>query len=217
MLIALSAAGHRAADLVARGAWPPWAQARVSAAPPRSSISAPSSASPTPPWPSPAGTLNVAPGAVTLQSADLPAGYHVLRQGLASFSPADQTGAVPSWDVVFAPDSGRPADYLLVESLVAVFPDSATAAAALATTMQAEQAQHAVEWDPVPGLGDQQTVWVEAAPDRPSYGIVRVTWQYQNVLGQVSVLGPIVPLQPAQTIQLARVEQNRISMLATPV
>ncbi len=53
---------------------------------------------------------------------------------------------------------------------------------------------------------------MEPAPDRPGYGIVRVTWQTENVVGQVGALGPIGAFEPQQTAQLAMLERDRISV-----
>ncbi len=214
LVVALFALGVCLASVILPDEVPSSGQVGIGPQPPASSGSPPSSASPVAPQPSPSNTADavpVEPRAVTLRAADLPSGYQVLRQGLATFSPAVAPGSTSSWDVVFAPAPNRAADNLLVESLVAVLPDGAAAASALDTMAKAEQTANAVEQASVPGLGDRQTIWIEKAPDRPAYGIVRVTWQYRNVLAQVSVLGPIDPAQPSQAIQLAMVEQNRIS------
>lgn len=158
----------------------------------------------------PAATIRPEPQAVTLQVTDLPPGYHVLKTGPALFSPNAGEATPASWDVVFAPDTSRQTGYLLVESAVAVYADTEAAVAAVKTEDEAEESVHALRQVSVPGLGNQQAVWIEPAPDRPGYGIVRVTWQSLNVVGQVSVLGLVDSSQPLKTAQLAMVEQNRI-------
>jgi hypothetical protein len=178
--------------------------------PPLATATAPAPASPS------AAAIAPKPEAVTLRVTDLPPGYHVLKTGPALFSASAGPAPPTGWDVVFAPDAGRQTDELLVESAAAVYPDAGTAAAAVQTESEAEQAAHALRQVPIPGLGDQQAVWIEPAPDRPGYGIVRVVWQSLNVVGQVSVLGPIDPSQPQQTGRLAMVEQGRISSPAAP-
>jgi hypothetical protein len=112
---------------------------------------------------------------------------------------------------VFAPEGGRLTEYLLVESAVVVYADVATAEAAVDGEDAAERTAHAIQSAPVAGLASRQAVWIEPAPDRPGYGIVRITWQERNVVGQVGALGPIGWSEPQQTGALALVEQRRIS------
>ncbi len=93
-----------------------------------------------------------------------------------------------------------------------MYADADTAMAAVETEDAVEQAAHAVRQAPIAGLSSRQAVWIEAAPDRPGFGIVRVTWQTLNVVSQVGALGPIGPSEPARTAQLAMVEQDRLGV-----
>jgi len=154
--------------------------------------------------------MNPEPRLVTLRTTDLPPGHHVLHEGSASFSSTGGRGQPQSWDVVFAPDLGQPAEFQLIESVVAVYPDDATAAAAVDIEDAAERSAHALQQTRVPSLGDQQAIWIQPAPDHATYGVTRVTWRSVNVVGQVSVLGPITPLVREMTVYLATVEQDRI-------
>jgi hypothetical protein len=170
---------------------------------PTASASAPTS--------SPMVTINPEPAAVVLKVTDLPQGYHLLKAGPTVFSATAGESAPAGWDVVFAPDAPRQAIYLLIESVVAVYPDAAAAGAAVQAEDAAEQAAHAARQLPIPGLATRQAAWIEPAPDRPGYGIVRLTWQELNVVGQVGALGPITSSEPQQTALLAMVQRNRIS------
>jgi hypothetical protein len=162
------------------------------------------------PMSSPAVTINPEPAAVVLKLTDLPQGYHVLKAGPTLFTAALGESAPAGWDVVFAPDAPGQAGYLLIESVVAVYPNAAMAAAAVESEDAAEQAAHAARQRPIPGLASRQAAWIEPAPDRMGYGIVRITWQELNVVGQVGALGPISSSEPQQTALLAMVQQNRI-------
>ena len=146
-----------------------------------------------------------------LKVTDLPRAYHVLKAGPTAFSATVGESAPSGWDVVFAPDAPPQAAYLLVESVVAVYPDAAAAGAAVQAEDAAEQAAHAARQQPIPGLASRQAAWIEPAPGRPGYGIVRITWQELNVVGQVGALGPITSSEPEQTALLAMVQRNRIS------
>jgi len=170
---------------------------------PNASVSAPTS--------SPAVTIHPEPAAVVLKVTDLPRAYHVLKAGPTAFSATVGESAPSGWDVVFAPDAPPQAAYLLVESVVAVYPDAAAAGAAVQAEDAAEQAAHAARQQPIPGLASRQAAWIEPAPGRPGYGIVRITWQELNVVGQVGALGPITSSEPEQTALLAMVQRNRIS------
>lgn len=186
-----------------------WSPAPAWPSPPAASRGQ-ASAEPVPSSPAPASIPSAAivdPRLVTLRLSDLPPGYHILREGAAAFA-SIEAPAPASWDVVFAPDAGSGAQYLLVESLVAIYPDAGAAAGAIEAEDAAERAAHAVQQAAVAGLGDRQTVWIERAPDRPSYGIVRVTWQSRTAVEQLSILGPVGPDQPGQTLQLAAVQQS---------
>jgi hypothetical protein len=169
------------------------------------------SASALAPAPTPPAAISPEPAAVVLRLTDLPDGYRVLKAGPPVFNTASGGSPPDGWDVVFAPDGGRRTEYLLVESAVAVYADVATAEAALEGENAAERATHAVQLPPVPGLASRQAVWIEPAPDRPGYGIVRITWQELNVVGQVGTLGPTGWSEPQQTGALAMVEQRRIN------
>lgn len=159
----------------------------------------------------PPATISPEPAAVVLRLTDLPDGYRVLKAGPPVFDTAAGGSPPDGWDVVFAPDGGRRTEYLLVESAVAVYADVATAEAALEGENTAERAAHAIQSPPIPGLASRQAVWIEPAPDRPGYGIVRITWQELNVVGQVGALGPIGWSEPQQTGTLAMAQQRRIS------
>ncbi len=168
--------------------------------------------------PSPATRqMNPEPHAVTLRTTDLPPGYHVLHAGPASFSSTGGEEQPSSWDVVFAPDLAQTAEPLLIESVVAVYSDAATADAAVEMEDAAERSAHALEQAPVSSLGDRQAIWVQPAPDRATYGVTRVTWQSINVVGQISTLGPMTPLVLGVTVHLATVEQDRIERGGRPV
>lgn len=157
----------------------------------------------------PARILAPEPSAVTLQSGDLTPGYHVLNANKASFSSGDD--AYPSWDVLFEPDpDNRAPAYPLVESLVVVYPSVAAASSSLEAQSSADRAGGAAAYVLLPKLGDQTAVWVEKAANRPDSLVVRVTWRYLNVLGQVSMLSSASTVHPEQTLTLAAVEQERI-------
>lgn len=163
------------------------------------------------PTPAPAVTISPVPAAVVLKATDLPDGYHVLKTGPTEFNTTLGEPPPTGWDVVFAPDAGRQTPYLLIESVVAVYPDATTAASAVDAEDTAEQAAHAVRQLPIPGLASRQAAWIEPAPDRAGYGIVRITWQELNVVGQIGALGPISSSEPQQAALLAMIQRNRIS------
>lgn len=209
VVIALTTAAGWTVILFFPEVWASWrgqALATPSAAPtgPRQGDDASSRPSP------PTRQMNPEPRLVTLRTTDLPPGHHVLHEGSASFSSTGRQGQPPSWDVVFAPDLGQPAEVLLIESVVAVYPDNATAAAAVDIEDAAERSAHALQQAPVPSLGDQQAIWIQPAQGHATDGVTRVTWRSVNVVGQVSVLGPMTPLVLEMTLHLARVEQDRI-------
>ena len=153
---------------------------------------------------------NPEPRKITLTTRDLPTGYHVLREGPASFSTGVSGQPPPSWDVVFEPDGGLRADYQLAESLAVVYPTPALAATALDSQDALERGAGASEQRPASGPGDRVTVSVVPIPDRPQYRLVRVTWQSLNVIGQVSLLGQAGTAQPDRAVLLAMAQQDRI-------
>jgi hypothetical protein len=153
---------------------------------------------------------NPAPRTVTLTAADLPPGYHVLRQSPAGFIQGGAGSAPASWDVVFAPDGAPVSGTQLVESMVIVYPSVAAANAALDAQDTADQAARAVPRRPGAGLGDRATEWIEPASERGTE-IVRVTWRSLNVVAQVSALGPIGVIDPGRVDLLAAVQQDRIA------
>ena len=152
-----------------------------------------------------------APRAITLETIDLPSGYHVVREAPAAFGPAAGQGPPASWDVVFAPDAAPAAGGQLIESLAVVYPTVAAANAALDQQDASEQSARAVPRNPTVSLGDRETVWVEPAADRPGYQIVRFTWRSLNVVAQVSALGPGDALNPDRIALLASAQQRRIA------
>lgn len=188
-------------------------------------IHAPSATKTNQPSPSPATlaptsvpgvTVSPDPAAVDLKVTDLPYGYHVLKAGPAVFNTTDDVSQPAGWDVVFAPDADRQPGYLLIESVIAVYADVELAADAVEAENAAEQSAHAVREPLIPGLAVRQTAWIEPAPDRAGYGIVRITWQESNVVGQVGALGPISSSEPQQTGLLAMIMRNRISTGTRP-
>jgi hypothetical protein len=171
----------------------------------------PASSNPQPtPTPSSRGPSDPDPRAVTLKVGDLPAGYHVLREGQAAFSLGSGGPASPSWDVVFQADAGQQADYRLVESVVVVYLSAAQATASLDSQASSERSAHAIEVPSAGGLGDQGLAWEESPADGSDSAIVRVTWQSAGVVGQVSVLGRSGPGLQAQAMHLAITQQSSI-------
>jgi hypothetical protein len=162
------------------------------------------------PTPSSRGASEPDPRAVTLKTTDLPAGYHVLREGQASFTAGAGGPTSPSWDVVFQADAGQHADYRLVESVVVVYLSAAQATASLDSQASSERSAHAIELPSAGGLGDQGLAWQESPPDGSDNAIVRVTWQSVDVVGQVSVLGRSGPSLQAQAMHLAITQQSAI-------
>lgn len=160
------------------------------------------------PTPSSGGPSDPDPRTVTLKTTDLPAGYHVLREGQAIFSPG--TGGSPSWDVVFQADAGQQADYRLVESTVVVYPNPAQATASLDSQASSERSAQAIELPAAGGLGDQGLAWEETPPDGSDAAIIRVTWQSLDVVGQVTVLGRPGQSLQAQAMHLAITQQSAI-------
>ena len=156
------------------------------------------------------------PAAVTLQSRDLPPGFHVLKANKASFSTGGD--AYPSWDVIFEPDATNPAPaYPLAESLAVVYPSENAAARAVDAQSAVDRSGGAAPYVPSSKVGDQVTVWVEKTSNRPEYAVVRVTWRYVNVVGQVSMLTPSRAVRPEQALTLANREQERIKASVLPV
>lgn len=156
------------------------------------------------------------PSAVTLQPGDLPPGYHVLKANKASFSTGSD--AYPSWDVVFEPDATNQAPaYPLAESLAVVYPSSNAAAGAVEAQSGVDRRGGAAPYVPSSKVGDQVNVWVEKTSNRPDYAVVRVTWRYVNVVGQVSLLTPSRAVHPDQALTLANREQERIKGSAPAV
>jgi hypothetical protein len=187
-----------------------------SAASPTDSAAEPAVTNPHPtPTPSSRGPIDPDPRAVTLKATDLPAGYHVLREGQASFSPGAGGPASPSWDVVFQADAGQHADYRLIESVVIVYLSAAQATASLDSQASSERAARAIELPSAGGLGDQGLAWEESPPDGSDSAIVRVTWQSAAVVGQVSVLGRSGPSLQAQAMHLAITQQSAIRAAQT--
>jgi hypothetical protein len=190
---------------------PPRPGQRASTASPTDAAAEPPLTNPHPtPTPSSRGSSDPDPRAVTLKVTDLPAGYHVLREGQASFTPGAGGPTSPSWDVVFQPDAGQQADYRLVESVVVVYLSAAQATASLDSQATSERAAHAIELPAAGGLGDQGLAWVESPADGSDNAIVRVTWQSVDVVGQVSVLGRSGPSLQAQAMHLAITQQSAI-------
>jgi hypothetical protein len=175
----------------------------------RTTIIYSSSGSEAPPLPdSPAmPARRLQPRAVTVQPADLPAGARIAKEGPASFSPS--ANPPPSWDVVVRPDPAQPADYEFAESLAVVYASDSVAASAMAAVSAAEVAGGARELASGTSVGDQQTVWLEQPPGRPS-AIVRVAWRSLNVVGEVSILAPAGSAEVQRALDLAQVEQARI-------
>jgi hypothetical protein len=168
-----------------------------------------SSGSEAPPLPASPGVpaRRLRPRDVTLQPLDLPAGARVTKEGPASFSPS--ASPPPSWDVVMRPDPAQSPDYEFAESLAVVYASDRVAASAMAAVSAAELAAGARELAVGSSVGDQQTVWLEQTPSRPS-AIVRVAWRSMNVVGEVSVLAPAGSAEVQRALDLAQVEEARI-------
>ena len=183
--------------------------------PPASASRAGSSPAPTTSnRPTRAPTLN--PSSITLTLTDLPAGYHLLSQGPVSFSAASasgppKTGVPPSWDVIFARDSGQSSSRRLVESLAVVYQNSGNARAALAQLEAAEAAQPVTKEPAPPALGSFADQWVERAPNGGPYTVVRLAWVRDVVVSQVSVLDVADPSTFTQAANLALMQQQRLT------
>jgi hypothetical protein len=168
--------------------------------------------------PGSAGTHLLAPDpqAVTLELKDLPGGYHVLKANPVVFTSGEESS--PSWDVVFEPDSSNTsADYALAESLAIVYPSVNVASGAIAALGTAERANHFQQYVPLARLGDQDVVWVEKTSNRQDLVVVRVTWRYSNVVGQVSILTSASNPKPERALQLAATQQERLKARAPAV
>jgi hypothetical protein len=167
-------------------------------------------------WP---GTISTAPGqpvrlteprAVTIKPGDLPAGTRVDSEGPASFRAG--SGAVPpSWDILMHLDPAQAPGFSYVESLAVVYPTDRVAASAMTSMGAAEQANRASEQSVSLPMAARQTVWVEQNPGKADEVIVRVTWQSMNVVAQVSVYGQAGQARLDRALQLARLQQERIS------
>lgn len=156
------------------------------------------------------------PRAVTLELKDLPAGYHVLKANPVVFTRGEDSS--PSWDVVFEPDSSNSSpDYALAESLAIVYPSAAVARGAIDALGTAERANHFQQYVPLSRLGDQDVVWVERTSNRQDLVVVRVTWRYSNVVGQVSILASAGSPKPERALQLAATQQERLKSRAPAV
>jgi hypothetical protein len=156
------------------------------------------------------------PRNVTLEVNDLPGGYHVQHANPVVFTSGEESS--PSWDVVFEPDtSNTGADYALAESLAIVYPSVAPAKGAIEALGTAERANHFQQYVPLAMLGDQNVVWVERTSNRPELVVVRVTWRYSNVVGQVAILTSATNPKPERALQLAAVQQERLKARAPAV
>jgi hypothetical protein len=156
------------------------------------------------------------PQAVTLELKDLPPGYHVLKANPVVFTSGEESS--PSWDVVFEPDaSNTGADYALAESLTIVYPSVTLANSAIDALGAAERANHFQQYVPLAKLGDKDVVWVEKTSNRKDLVVVRVTWRYSNVVGQVSILTSANDPKPERALQLASTQQERLRARAPVV
>ena len=154
------------------------------------------------------------PASVTLTTADLPAGYHLLSQGPASFSgasPLTRSAAPPSWDVVFARDSTQAPARRLVESLAVIYPAANGARQGLAEVDAAESAQTATRETPPAALGSDSREWAESSPNGGPFTIVRLAWVTGRVVSQVSVLDVAGPATTEQAVALALIQQRRLA------
>jgi hypothetical protein len=150
------------------------------------------------------------PRGVTIKPADLPAGTRVDSEGPASFRAG--SGAVPpSWDILMHLDPAQAPGFTYVESLAVVYPTNRVAASAMTSMGAAEVANRASEQPVSLPIAARQTVWVEQNPGKADEVIVRVTWQSMNVVAQVSVYGQAGQARLDRALQLARLEQERIS------
>jgi hypothetical protein len=98
-----------------------------------------------------------------------------------------------------------------------VYPSADAAARAVDAQSSLDRSGGAAPYVPKARVGDQVTVWVEKTSNRPDYAVVRVTWRYVNVVGQVSMLTPSRAVRPDQAVTLANREQERIKASAPPV
>jgi hypothetical protein len=108
-------------------------------------------------------------------------------------------------------DPAQAPGYSYVESLAVVYPSDRVAAAAMTSMGAAELANKAIEQPVGRPVAARQTVWVEQNPGKADEVIVRVTWQSMNVVAQVSVYGQAGQARLDRALQLARLEQERIS------
>jgi hypothetical protein len=156
------------------------------------------------------------PRAVTLELHDLPAAYHVLKANPVVFTSGEESS--PSWDVVFEPDSSNTKpEYALAESLAIVYPSVAVAKGAIEALGTAERANHFQQYVSLAKLADQNVVWVERTSNRQDLVVVRVTWRYSNVVGQVSILASASNPKPERALQLASTQQERLKARAPAV
>ena len=154
------------------------------------------------------------PQQATLTASDLPGSWHVERARPVAFSSPND--AFPGWDAVYLPDRPDPAgDYQEVESLVVVYSTVGKASSAVDSWATADRAAQSQEYVPVARLGDQDTMWLEKTANRPEYVVVRVTWRYDNVVGQVAILTSSSSPHPERALQLANVQQDRIKTDST--
>jgi hypothetical protein len=174
-----------------------------------SSGSSASSSRNVPPTPRAQSLLAPDPQAVILEGGDFPGGFHAQRAKPVTFVSAEDS--FPSWDVVYEPDSPAQAgDYLLAESLVVVYSSVPMAAGAVEAQAAVARSQQGQQYVPLSKVGDQVTVWVEKSGNDKEHVVVKVTWRYVNVLGQVAILAPASSPRPERALQLARVQQERI-------
>jgi hypothetical protein len=153
--------------------------------------------------------LSPDPQQSTLTASDLPGSWHVERARQVAFSSPND--AFPGWDAVYLPDRPDPkSDYQEVESLVVVYSSVAKASSAVDSWASADRAAQSQEYVPLARLGDQDTMWVEKTANRPEYVVIRVTWRYVNVVGQVAILTSSSSPHPERALQLANLQQSRI-------
>jgi len=172
----------------------------------RSTVTAAETASPSP---GAGRVLSPDPQQATLTAADLPGSWHVERARPVAFSSPNDS--FPGWDAVYLPDKPDPrSDYQEVESLVVVYSGVTKASSAVDSWASADRAAQSQEYVPLARLGDQDTMWVEKTANRPEFVVIRVTWRYVNVVGQVAILTSSSSPHPERALQLANLQQNRI-------
>jgi hypothetical protein len=146
---------------------------------------------------------------VTISAVDLGTGY----EQVAANPVATQPGSgdlLASWDVVSQRAVPGSSTYRLVESILVVYPSVAGAAQELDNQRRTETARGAVVRTGVQLVGDDSEVWVEQVPARPSLRLVRISWRKENLVSQVSVLGPIATTPDGEAIALAQAQEVRL-------